>query len=622
MCNSKDLDGKLSRRLKRGDYTSSLNRRPSRLGRQPLKTVLAFSPVCLLGCGAVASAISGVFGADASAVGVNGQVQLDAEVSTSIAMKVASPNDTDPTCQTQAGATYGTANRYSTSNGAEGSKQVDTFDGTTGGADEVNDNTSCTTLTMTPNTFSSTYSDVTVYTNSPNGYSLSLRSATGASPNLVNMDDDTVYIPAGALTENNNIVPGGQNKWAYKTDTNGNIDTWTAVTASDATIRAYDMETSGGSNTRVTYGISAGNDPAGRYGTTLTYTATMFDDYNPDVPTIDITGAGGTGTPTGATITGNAVRDNKLTVPYKATRTITITPDEGYYLTSFTCPEGFTCSTPTIGSPDNPVADARAPQNISITNNSAISAKNNRSQNPIASIFDGAQVSATGNANTMSIALDNKYRISFTKSNISSPSTSYVDVAYGGSTTVTVTPASGYYLSAFSGCPSGWSCTGVSTGTSKTSAQTLTLTNNSSVNTGTLTMTGTTSDPWAGCGTSAGSTCTVNGVTYIRLADGKLWTKSSQGSGTWGSVKSGQKCPSGTSMPSSSVFRTLVGKYSGGGLYNATGWSGYYWSSTEYGNNGGDYAFYLYVNSSNAGVANGSNKYYDKTNSNGVVCYR
>ena len=107
--------------------------------------------------------VAGVLGASVSAVTTtSGQVQLNAEVATAIAMKITSPNDTNPDCIAQSGVTYGVANRYATSNGAEGSKQVDTFDGTTGGADEINTNTSCATLTMTPNTFSSTYSDVTV----------------------------------------------------------------------------------------------------------------------------------------------------------------------------------------------------------------------------------------------------------------------------------------------------------------------------------------------------------------------------------------------------------------------------------------------------------------------------
>ena len=362
MCynSSKHLTGKLSRRLKQGGTTSSPNCRPSRLGRQPLKTVLAFSPVCLLGCGAVVGLglASSVLGANAfAATSVSGAVQLNAEVATAIAMKIASPNDTDPDCLPQTDGsgnpvTYGVANRYATSNGAEGSKQVDTFDGTTGGADEINDNTSCATLTMTPNTFSSTYSDVTVYTNSPNGYAVSLRSADSVSPNLVNTTDNTQYIPAGTLTETSGgVVSGGQNAWSYKTN-NGIITNWTPVSASDATIKSYDQETLGGSTTRVTYGISAGNNPTGTYATTLTYTATMFDGSNPYVSKLNIT--------TDENITASTAN---LSIPFGESATVTVTPAEGYYLSSVTCPTGFTCTGYNTG------IDYTEPQTVTVANN-------------------------------------------------------------------------------------------------------------------------------------------------------------------------------------------------------------------------------------------------------------
>ena len=56
-------------------------------------------------------------------------------------------------------------------------------------------------------------------------------------------------------------------------------------------------------------------------------------------------------------------------------------------------------------------------------------------------------------------------------------STNSLSILYGSSATVTVTPASGYYLSSVS-CPSGVSCTGYSTGESYTGAQTVAITNN------------------------------------------------------------------------------------------------------------------------------------------------
>ena len=70
--------------------------------------------------------------------------------------------------------------------------------------------------------------------------------------------------------------------------------------------------------------------------------------------------------------------------------------------------------------------------------------------------------------------------------------TSSVDslsIPYGESATVIVTPASGYYLSSVS-CPSGYTCTGYSTGESYTSAQTVTITNNNTTSDATLTFIG------------------------------------------------------------------------------------------------------------------------------------
>ena len=67
---------------------------------------------------------------------------------------------------------------------------------------------------------------------------------------------------------------------------------------------------------------------------------------------------------------------------------------------------------------------------------------------------------------------------------------SSLSIPYGGSKTVTVTPNSGYYLSAVS-CPSGYTCTGYSTGSTQTGTQTITITNNNTASGGTLTVTST-----------------------------------------------------------------------------------------------------------------------------------
>ena len=56
--------------------------------------------------------------------------------------------------------------------------------------------------------------------------------------------------------------------------------------------------------------------------------------------------------------------------------------------------------------------------------------------------------------------------------------TSSTSINYGGTASLTVTPSSGYYLSAGS-CTNGYTITGMTTGTSATSAQTVTIDNNS-----------------------------------------------------------------------------------------------------------------------------------------------
>ncbi|MBQ6354813.1 hypothetical protein IJJ18_00060, partial [Candidatus Saccharibacteria bacterium] len=203
-----------------------------------------------------------------------------------------------------------------------------------------------------------------------------------------------------------------------------------------------------------------------------------------------------------------------------------------------------------------------------------------------------------------------------------------LDIPFGHSASVTVTPATGYYLSSVT-CPTGFTCSGYEIDINNTSAQTITIVNNNTHNTGTLALSATQADPFAACGSTTGSQCTVAGVQYVRLADGHLWTKSPVNSSvTWYNLST-VSCPSGTSKPTASVFNTLLSNYGGsyntsygspygmyagsGALYNATGWSGFFWSTTGYSSS----AWYLYVRSSYAYVRDNG-----KTGSYQVVCYR
>ena len=81
------------------------------------------------------------------------------------------------------------------------------------------------------------------------------------------------------------------------------------------------------------------------------------------------------------------------------------------------------------------------------------------------------------------------YTVTVSNSNTTSGATS-ITVPMGGSATVTVTPSSNYYLSAVS-CPSGFTCSGYSTGTkASTSVQTVTVTHSTATSGGTLSFTG------------------------------------------------------------------------------------------------------------------------------------
>ena len=95
----------------------------------------------------------------------------------------------------------------------------------------------------------------------------------------------------------------------------------------------------------------------------------------------------------------------------------------------------------------------------------------------------------TGAATKQIDVYRNTYTVSISDSNTTSGSSS-LTIRYGGSSTVTVTPNSGYYLSGVS-CPSGYTCSGYSTGSSYTGTQTVTVKNNNNTSGGTLSFTGT-----------------------------------------------------------------------------------------------------------------------------------
>ena len=119
--------------------------------------------------------------------------------------------------------------------------------------------------------------------------------------------------------------------------------------------------------------------------------------------------------------------------------------------------------------------------------------------------------------------------------------------------------------------------------------------------------------------TSVGSTFTYSGVQYIKLntnpagTTSACYTKTSQGSVTWDNAAS--VCPANTGIPTQEEFQSLRSAYgSDGTLYDTTGWSGTYWSSTEYEYNT-SFAYVLYIDGSVAGITN-----RNKASSYSVVC--
>lgn len=243
------------------------------------KPILLIGSILLLeGGGSLLSNLS------ASAISsVSGDVDIYTEVAPAIAMTITGNADTDPGC--------GVANRYADALDSD-NKKVDTFDGTEGGDNEVNTNTSCSKAIIPPSSFDTTSSVVTVYTNNANGYKLTVRATS--STDIAFGDNDS--IAAGVLESET----GGQGIWSYKTDSD--ILDWTAMTTTDHIIRTRPTKTTDGEATNVTYGISTRpNQAAGVYQTKLTYTATTIDgSEDPDDPihnySLSYNLNGGTGT--------------------------------------------------------------------------------------------------------------------------------------------------------------------------------------------------------------------------------------------------------------------------------------------------------------------------------------
>ena len=202
------------------------------------------------------------------AASVTGNADLYVQVDPAIAMTIRGNNDNpsatdpDPAHVHQAGETtetHGLADRANP-DGAFGIT--------------ANTLTSSSAITgMLPNSYDSTYSTVTVYTNDAGGYNLTISANT---PALTNETGDT--ISADVLSGET----GGQGKWSFKTDSSDATaeglvpgNTWTAVATAGKKIRNTGARAMSGDPTVVTYGVStSATQGTGTYKTTITYTAT------------------------------------------------------------------------------------------------------------------------------------------------------------------------------------------------------------------------------------------------------------------------------------------------------------------------------------------------------------
>ena len=227
----------------------------------------------------------------------------------------------------------------------------------TGNADSEtfcpNNAVSCSTFGgILPNSYASTSSTVRVYTNSPEGYSLSVRS-TNSNTNMSTTSGDT--IAAGVLTGET----GGQGVWSYKTDNTGAITNWAAMGTGDTVIKGTSAQSENvtGNATVVTYGLSTSDDQtSGRYTTSLTYTATAPNESSV-YPTLAVNLRAG--------IAGAQVREGSITGAIKGLvttsgGTVRIDPAKKYYIVPM-YNSGYTLDTITADATKGSVAsDANA----------------------------------------------------------------------------------------------------------------------------------------------------------------------------------------------------------------------------------------------------------------------
>ena len=153
---------------------------------------------------------------------------------------------------------------------------------------------------------------------------------------------------------------------------------------------------------------------------------------------------------------------------------------------------------------------------------------------PATTEYQAANLSytVTGNETKQIDVYRKSYTITITNTNVTTNKTSF-NVLYGGSSTVTVTPNSGYGLVSVS-CPAGFACTGYSLGAAHTEQQTIIVTYNNANAGGTMSLVGNTCDPITGTMQSFSPTtksCANGTLTDTR--DSSTYTIAKIGSTWW-----------------------------------------------------------------------------------------
>ena len=182
---------------------------------------------------------------------------------------------------------------------------------------------SCSTFgEILPNTYATTASTISVFTNSVDGYYLSVKAAENA--NLRSENDGVIR--AGILADE----VGGLGVWSFKTDGTGVINNWSAMTTDDAIIKGTSEYDTDGDETTVTYGLSTDDSQTvGRYATTLVYTATAPNETTVKEPTLLVNLSEGI---SGAQIRTGSLTGTVMGIAKTSGETVKINADEKYYI--------------------------------------------------------------------------------------------------------------------------------------------------------------------------------------------------------------------------------------------------------------------------------------------------